>query len=283
MGLINNQNKMQRNLILAVGSLAFLGVAGIATSIYSWRNTKECNIFTDQSITKTDGMNSLNAESASKPLQAPTDAQSIEYIPDMRFEVSYSEEAQGFKTNIKIKDGDTLISEISEEGSLSPEIIKQSDSAVYIGLFPDGVGGYILYPLDPIKSYRYDLQKKTMSEIKGVVGDVSLDEKLIVGRESGEQEGKIKIVVRKIDTGEVVREFPVPDKYLQAGTVMFSPNGKKIAYAAALGDPDLEEESSEVFWADIENGTQNVAEQPSEGVYEIKRWKDNERLLTEIY
>lgn len=258
--------------------MAFLGVAGIATSIYSWRNTKECNVLTNQSGMKTEGTDSAEAGNLKGSIP-----EADKHVPDMSFEISYPEEAQDSITNIKVKDKDALIGEISGVGLLSPEIIKQSDDAVYIGLFPEGLGGYILYPVDPIKAYRYDLQSKIISEIKGVVGDISYDEKLIVGREYNEQNGKIKIVVRELGSGEMVREFAVPDKYLQAGTVLFSPNGKKVAYAAALGDPDLEEESSEVFWADIESGTQKVAEQLAEGVYEIKRWKDNERLLTEIY
>lgn len=246
---------------LAVGSLVFLAIAGIATTVYTWQKNEKKPCFCDSGVASSSNMQ----------------------IPDISFSVDRASEDLNGPVKIVIKSNGSAVAELNTEGMVSPEIIKQTEKSVYIGLFPEGVGGYILYAMEPMKAYRLDISQKALTELKGVVEDISSDETMFVGREYDSQGKTLKIVVRKISDGSIVKEFAVFQKYLQAGDVSFSPNGKKIGYAAAKGDADDdEEEESEVFIGDLATGNQVSTEGPAEGVFEIKRWKDNESLFTVI-
>lgn len=62
-------------------------------------------------------------------------------------------------------------------------------------------------------------------------------------------------------------------KYGQVGDVHFSPNGAKLAYAAAVGDP--EKESGAVYVIDIATGKQTrIAETKKSGYFHVNGWKD---------
>jgi hypothetical protein len=149
-------------------------------------------------------------------------------------------------------------------------IFKQFNNEVYIGFVPYGIGGYMLY-FGPSYLYRIDLSTKKIKNVLngGFVTDVSADGKLIyVIHRSGQE----FIVLKNLQTG-FVKKFAVASKYKQAGDALFSPNGKKIAYAAALGNP--EKEAGKIFIVDIATGDKKIVATINKGAYQILGWKYN--------
>jgi tricorn protease-like protein len=171
------------------------------------------------------------------------------------------------------KDG-TTIKEIttSKSSPFTMRIFKQTDNFVYVAGYREGLGGYILFEADPITLYRVDLKTNEVIDLTRkdmIVEDIYGDNMIAWA----DPVNKVITVTYPADSSPA--RFSVPKKYGQFGNIRFSPDGKKIAYAAAIGNVDKEQGA--VFVANIETGKQNLVIETTEEnkYYEVNGWKDN--------
>lgn len=203
--------------------------------------------------------------------------------PDITFEVNPMK-------SIKIKNHGAQVGEITINKPLVPKIFKQTRDNVYIKIEPDGIGGYILYSI-PTAAYKLNLSNNELTPIFGsidnpmsssdrgsVLLDISLDEtKWLIRSNKYSEEGEpeeILFIVKDAETGSIIRQFKVPDKYKTAGVGLFSPNEKRISFAAAVGNPDAEEGA--YFVGDIETGELKIISEVKGDFFNSGKWRSNE-------
>lgn len=193
-------------------------------------------------------------------------------------EVEVTGAIDGSNTTIDVMLNGEKIETIEETQPYAVDIFRKTDENAYIGLTPDGIGGYILYG-GPFKIYRLNLDSKEISEIEfdGFAADISPDETMLAFV-SGADTGNLQISVLNLSTRQI-QNFEVGDEFQHAGDAIFSPDNKKLAYQASVGNP--EDERSEIFIIDLSSGEQ---ESITEGVgrtsdmFEIQGWKSNGEL-----
>lgn len=173
-------------------------------------------------------------------------------------------------SNNKVKVGEIAL---ANNGAINAQILKQTDNNAYIVAQPDGLGGYINYTEDEQDVYRLVFATNKLEKISSYRGDISPDEKYLASVKREDSAVKSVILIN-INTQEI-QEFDIPIGYGQAGDVKFSPDGKKIAFAASVGDPS--NESGNVYILDIASGmiskvnTEDITGQ----VPHVSGWKDN--------
>lgn len=146
--------------------------------------------------------------------------------------------------------------------------------ALYLGLSPQSNEGYVLYSGPPILyTLNFATNKLTEFLVDGFISDISPDRRTIayVTTDTEVQPQKV-IVLYDLEDGSR-QEFLVDLKFTQAGDVLFSPDGKQFAYAAAEGDPLYEK--SEVYTVDIASGEQTTLETKVEGYVTVEGWANN--------
>ncbi len=167
-------------------------------------------------------------------------------------------------------------------GTYRISVIRVTDNNVYLQICPPEVKGYMLFGVCPRRIYQVNLTtnelRNTVSGNRGnldMAEDISADETWVAaGRSDPDSSvGPITVVVQEI-IGERKYEFPVMNGFNQMGDVRFSPDGRSIAYAAALGTPGTE--AGAIFMIDIASGVQTeVAKSTRPNSYlRITGWKD---------
>lgn len=181
--------------------------------------------------------------------------------------------------------GETEITELPETVTENEEkdanITKITDKNAYIETCATGFGGYIWYHFCYGNTYRVNLSTGEVlqldSPLEGIeeqfFQDVSPDEQSTVWTSTSIN----KIVVYTVGKDEAVHTFDVDKKYTQFGDVKFSPDGKKLAYAAIVGNPD--EEFSAVYIIDIATGKQTPVIEDLAGPFNVEQWENNETVL----
>lgn len=176
-------------------------------------------------------------------------------------------------TRFTIKNGNTVIGTFDREGPAEAEIMHQDACVMYFRTVPIGIGGYILFDTMNFPWYRVDLSKNTYAAMPSPalfsVQDIAPDQKSFVGVDS---DGHAIVLLDM--TGKELKRFPVAKKYSQYGDVYFSPNAQKIAYAAALGEP--EKEQGEVFVIDLQTGKETSVISKLNGYINVSGWRDNQ-------
>lgn len=188
-----------------------------------------------------------------------------------RMPSSLTEEPQKF---ILKKNGKVVKEIIPVQGNpFTMRVFKQTDRYVYIAGYREGLGGYILFEADPIVLYQVNLENSEAVELTRndlIVQDIFNDDLIawvdVVNR---------KIIIRRIN-GNFELQTNVPSKYSQFGNVRFSPDGKKFAYAAALGNQD--KEAGAVFVVEVNTGKQVLVAETTEAhrYFEVTGWKSSE-------
>lgn len=215
-------------------------------------------------IFKTDAQINTATDTPQTPSETPLPV-TIERIPS-----SLAEAPQKF--TIK-KDGQVITEVIPTNGNpFTMRIFKQTEKFVYVGGYRDGMGGYVLFEADPTVIYQIDLETKNVVNLSRgelVVQDIYNDD--MVAFSDLKQK---KVVLRRIN-GNFQQEVKVPSKYGQFGNVRFSPDGTKVSYAAAVGNPD--KEVGAVFMIDVQTGKQTLVSETNEPnkYFEVDGWKDN--------
>lgn len=213
------------------------------------------------SKTETESTQSAVSKETSTEASAATKFQSYDVG------ISYtSDRKAAIVTNNGVKVGDIPI-----PNSEIVSILKQTKTNAYLQVRPDGLGGYVLYPMS-FPLYKLDLVANTLAKISDSASDVSDSERYIVGTNHSAH------IITLLDlSANKTQEFTVESKYAQFGDVKVSPNDKKIAYAASIGNPD--NEKGDIFIVTIAGGAQLKVNN-----YEINRstkvfgWSTNDDL-----
>ena len=154
-------------------------------------------------------------------------------------------------------------------------ILKQTKDAAYLSVEPDGIGGYLLYAIS-FPLYKLDLSTNKLSKTTDYGSEVSSGERYIAGADRNQ---KIHSIVLKDMTTGKIKKFPVDKKYNQFGSIRISPNEMKLAYAAAIGDPD--NERGDIYIIDIASGNQTKvnSDEITGHAPIVNYWKDNSTLI----
>lgn len=179
---------------------------------------------------------------------------------------------------VKVTKGDKVVAQLpvnyAQEGFPEVHEIKETAKSYYFSTCATGFGGYILYRFCYGPSYRFDRVTNKIEKIldSGEIHDISPKEDAFAWTGNGAQFVN-KIMVRDVAT-KADKSFIVSEKYSQFGDVKFSPDGKKFAYGAVVGDPENEEGS--VIIVEIATGKETyVVKDKPEDIYAINGWKDN--------
>ncbi|MGE5223519.1 MAG: hypothetical protein ACM3PY_13870 [Omnitrophica WOR_2 bacterium] len=186
-------------------------------------------------------------------------------------------------------DGSQLQTLISGTTSSSPlfQYVAQRWSAdgksLYFSKEPYGIGGYILFA-GASNLYRIDLQDKQITELippdpKGALAicldALSGDERLVA-----EHCKSNEIAVLDLGSGQSSSIQPPADikEFKQIGSSRFSPDGKRLAYALAKGDPAAEQ--GWVAVSDSLSGASKLILTSQAGqYYTVLGWLDANTLL----
>ena len=171
------------------------------------------------------------------------------------------------------------IAATTNEAGITVDVFKQTATAAYIGVTPDGLGGYILYG-GPHRLYRLDLGTKEIKEIigqsqvkqLGFIGDISADENWLAYVNQADE--NITIDLLSLSGDGAIHQIMVPAAYQQVGDVKFSPDGNQLAYAAAVGEPDSER--GVVFTAQLGTDSQKQITEVAGNYFVVTGWKDNQ-------
>jgi len=164
-------------------------------------------------------------------------------------------------------------------------IKKVTDKYAYVSVCATGFGGYSWYYFCYGDTYRIDLETGTVEPLnftepvtsKKIANfmDVSADETMTAWTDSEDH----KIYVALI-ASDALATFDVDAKYAQFGDVKFSPDGKKLAYAAIVGDPDNEQ--SAVYTIDIETGEQTLEKEVTKQILNVNGWNTDGTVMYSV-
>lgn len=194
-------------------------------------------------------------------------------------------EPNATQTSFVIKKDGKEVGKISTKNESQVKVFKQTQNNIYLGVEPLGLGGYILYG-GPQTLYKLDLKTNALSKInivpnQGFFTDVSPDETRVayinlnspgINPSSKAEEN---VIVENITSG-LKQLFGASLKYKVLGDALFSPDGKKIAYVAAVGNP--EKEAGAVFIVDIASGKETTIKTKTGEAFHITKWIDNDTL-----
>ena len=273
-------------------SRAYYGVASIFDpTLMKSRNTLLALVLTASMLTACSSQPATPGPSQNDSVpsaQTPTPAQNEPKNNETPAETQTSTDAalpvkfamsDDFKT-VSITKGTKLAATVTvvNKPSAGPMVntLKETPKSVYFNTCDTGFGGYILYAFCYGPTYRFDRTTDTVTKIlsDGQVFDVSPNEDQVVWVENGDKSAH-QFKIRTIATGkdQVITSPTVPAKYGQYGDAKFSPDAKKIAFAAAIGDSEKEQGS--VIVADIATGKLTyVVQDKADTIYTIKGWKD---------
>ncbi|MBI2453426.1 hypothetical protein HYV56_01840 [Candidatus Peregrinibacteria bacterium] len=148
----------------------------------------------------------------------------------------------------------------------------------YIGFNYTGLGGYILYS-GPDEVWRLDLSTYTLDkvlthEMQSLSdSDISPDEKMLAYIRFDVSENQV-LVIRNIESAEE-QEYAISSQYPWLGDVYFSPDGSKVALAAAEKEPV---EKGGVFIVEVPRGAVSEVVIREDGVYYVKGWNNNDEV-----
>jgi hypothetical protein len=167
----------------------------------------------------------------------------------------------------------------SRANDSAPFVAALTTRYAYVGTCPGEFGGYILFEVCPSSVRRVDVvtgevsayQTKTYEQgLRGIFHDVSPDGKWLAFSTPFPNG---RIVLQPVTAGAELA-FKVDTKYHQFGNLRFSPDGKKVAFAAALGEPA--DDIGFVIVLDILTNEFKVVAETAKGdkLLNVYGWKD---------
>lgn len=159
------------------------------------------------------------------------------------------------------------------------ETLKTTKCHAYLAVFPNGLGGYINYAVEPLALYQVSFSDSLLTKIAtnhASVTDISPNEALAVGVRTHEGPAGIltAVVLTDIATGSST-EYQVPGEWGGGGDAFFSPDGSKVAFSVAKGNPD--EEASQIMLLDIATGNvTSYGDMVKDVVLHVDGWRDLE-------
>lgn len=176
------------------------------------------------------------------------------------------------------------LDKISDNGEEEAYIQKVTDKYAYVSVCATGFGGYIWYRFCNGDTYRVNLEAGLVEQLN--VTAPATGEKLESFMDASPNEADIawtgdwskgKIYISAAIDSDALLTFYVPELYSQYGDVKFSPDGKKLAYAAIAGDP--ENEVSVVYVIDIETGKQTREKEVTKQILNVNGWNTDGTVM----
>lgn len=263
---------MSKIWVVIITAIVSIAIAGGGTYYYL-NNQAESNKADLQSQ-----INELNNQIADSQSQSSTVEEASETVGteviSHDIQITYDAEYDKGRSKAYIKNNGVEAGAIEMTDYFVVHIQKQTRDYVYLRLQPEGVGGYILYDL-MLPVYRMNLVTNKIEMLSNEGGTISPSERYLAY--TTEKDGQYKIIIKNIETGEPT-EYKVPSKYGRCGDLTFSPNETKLAYAAAVGDPN--NEKGDVFIIDLKTAaqTQANATEITGRAPEVHYWYDNDSL-----
>ncbi len=208
--------------------------------------------------------------------------------PVITFENVFPDSAgKSLPKGIAIKKNGKAVQQLEYRPSMSLVAIKQTDKYAYFGFFDDKALNHMFNDQNPLILYRIDLQT---NELKTIVEsntqiyytqDISPDEKWVAGitQITGGKDIP-KVFVQSTDNPSDVKTFMIDSYFTYAGNVRFSPNTKKIAFAAgAVLDNGRAQSAVYIIDLDTRSLTQIERTPRTRNAYfEVKGWKDSQTV-----
>lgn len=172
------------------------------------------------------------------------------------------------QTSFEVWNFGNKIGEIKSEGPITVSIWREFGGEIYLGVNPDGIGGYIVFS-GPQEVYKADDTSLTkIYSGKGKYGfasdiilpggnftsDINLPSKLIAVEDTSTDEQKHPSIVVYDIGSQKSQSYPVSAPYGVAGAAHFSQTGDRIIYEAAKGIP--EDEQYAMYMIDLATGKQ---------------------------
>lgn len=166
-------------------------------------------------------------------------------------------------------------------GEVGASVRKISGDMAYIDKCATGFGGYIMYYFCHGNTYEYNIGSGDLTDLTTLYNATDLF--FMDATKNGDKIAWVnqedhQIVVTNTDD-KTDAKYDVDSKYAQYGDVMFSPDSKKVAYAAIVGNP--EDESGAVFTVDLESGDEELVIESS-NVYHVYGWSDNDTVIYDV-
>lgn len=161
-------------------------------------------------------------------------------------------------TDFEVFSGNIMVGEIKRVAPSQVSVFKKINDDTYLGVDNYGLGGYILFG-GPKAIYKLDTKDNSFVKVFDkedmFVSDISNDEKKLVYVETFYVGDELHNYINLYDLDDYQsKSYEVPVQYKQAGNVFFSKDGTKLAYEAALGNPD--DEKFAMFVIDLATGQQ---------------------------
>jgi len=166
---------------------------------------------------------------------------------------------------------------------VNPKIYKVISGHGYVSFEPSGLGGYVPYG-NAFQLEKVDICSGGQTELvafseivsTGHVVDISPDEKtLAVRRDWVNATHPISLDLYDARNGQLIASYPLPNKNYTTFDAKFSPDGTKIAVAAAVGNPD--NESGTLYTFDMASkkflDTAQSTSPDCGGYYTLNGWK----------
>lgn len=157
---------------------------------------------------------------------------------------------------------------------------------LYFSMEPYGLGGYIPF-FGHSSLYDLDVASGTATEVIApddrriiCLDDLSPDFTLI-GTHCDSQVGVMNLQTKQTTTITPPAEVPAGEARI-SGDIHFSPDGKRIVFAMAHGDPDNEQGWVAVT-DDLSGTSRLVATSPAKELYFVLGWIDDNHILIEDY
>lgn len=160
------------------------------------------------------------------------------------------------RTTFEVWNYGKKVGEINRDYSSDITLMKRSDGFAYLGLSPNGLGGYILFS-GPEEVYKLD--EDTLAKVyegrerNGFVSDV-VGNKLVAVENPVAEGAQASIVIYDLATQKPQASYPIPPRYSVAGAAHLSQSGDRLVYEAAIGSPDNEEYA--MYMIDLKTGKQ---------------------------
>lgn len=160
----------------------------------------------------------------------------------------------------------------NREAYLLPVRWSDDGSMVFFSKQRSGLGGYILFGAWH-DLYKINLEAQEVTQLAQGVNDIAPNE-VMLSKVSTDETGTDVIALVNDETDYL---FSLSEGFSRAGNVLFSPDGTKIAYNIAAGNPD--EEKYRVIVSEIGGPEETIVVNSNSFFPNVVRWLDNETLL----
>lgn len=229
----------------------------------------------------------------------PGGAQKVDWIKGMVYGIAVSTSSVAWgsadvggsqstvRINVSAADGSSVKTALQGTYTGIPRVFRvmrwsRDSTKLFFGKEPIGIGGYILFSgltnlwsLDPATGKATELVHDISPNALVCIDDLSPDEKAVADHCQVKSMEVIDIASHKAKAVQAPTDVP---QYGVVGGARFSPDGSRLAYALARGEPDNEQ--GWVALADVASGSSTlVATSPAKDYFSVSGWLDPNTIL----